>query len=127
MLPIIAKIILVENAERRIFLPREGEILEADFRRFKRPHVKQPVLIEFGRTDGKASGYEVVEMAVSPTERGLQHLVQLGKIEPNWKFEAPGYAGLDANNVCIQANDESVGIKRIKHAAKHALGHYRRQ
>ena len=57
--------------------------MKADFGCFAGADVQQCIFIEFGRTDGEAAGDEVVKMAVSPTEGGLQHFVQLSKIEIN--------------------------------------------
>ena len=101
--------------------------MKAYFGCFEGADVQQRIFIELRRTDGEATDDEVVEVTVSPTEGGLQNFVQLSKIEPNGKFEAPGDTGLDANDEGIQANDESVGIKGIEHAAEHARRYCCRQ
>jgi len=78
MAPAISEIVLVQNAERRIFVIGKCEILQTNFGSFEDLVVRQAILVELRGADGQSADVELVKMAVGPTESGLQDFMELG-------------------------------------------------
>ena len=79
MAPAISEVIFVEDVEGFFLVIGEGEIDEARFGSLKGAMVKQAVLVELWGAEGQSANEELVQVAVGPAKRGLEHLVQQGR------------------------------------------------
>jgi hypothetical protein len=71
MAPVISEIVLVQDAERWVFVIGKCEILQTNFGCFEGAVVGQAVLVKLRRADGKSANVELMQVAVGPTESGL--------------------------------------------------------
>jgi hypothetical protein len=94
--PAVAEVVFVDDAERRVI--GNGEVGEAHAACLEGLAVGPTVLVEIGRAVGQAADVELVRVAIGPAERRLQHLMMLGEIEVDGKFERAGNRRLDANH-----------------------------
>ena len=128
MTPIVAKVVFVEDRER-VFAGIIGKVKvdHPDPGRLEDAAVGQTVLIELWGSVDETADIELMRVAVGPAEGGLQNLVELGKVESDWKFEGAADLGLDAEDMNLGAHDEAVWIEWVEHAADHAAHDCRRQ
>src|SRR5271168_685426 len=83
MPPGIAEVIFVQDAWMRHVI--EVEIAQGDLGRLQYLSVR----VDFRGADDEASDDELMQVGVGPAEGGLDHLVELGEVEPAGQQEPP--------------------------------------
>lgn len=58
-----------------------------------------------------------MQSAIGPTKRGLEQLLELGKVERHRQLEGAANPRLNSDNVGLCAHDVAVGSERVEHVA----------
>ncbi len=119
--PTVSEVILVEEGQR-VLVAAMGKM------KISHPHfgglegrvVGQTILIELRRAINQAADIELMQMTISPSERSLQHFVQLSEVEADRQLENTADLGFDVEDTNLGAHDEIVWIKKVQHTANHA-------
>ena len=108
VLPVVTEVVFIVKKDWRA---TEAEVEKSDFAGLEGATATGVFLIKLGRSIGQTADVELVQMAIGPAERRLEHFMQLGKIEIRGQFKRTADHRVDFQDVDVGTNHKGVRIE----------------